>query len=282
MLALADKDKPLPHFPLNRNFRARSTIKNSEVESQNVIGLLPGSDPQLKNEYVVFSAHLDHLGVGAADQRRQHLQRRDGRWVGRRVADRDRRHAEAARSSGPKRSVLFRRGDGRGERACWVRNTSRRNPTVPKKNIVADINVDMFLPLFPLKSLEVQGLDESTLGARHSRGLPESRRDRAGRSGAGAQSFYPQRSIQLHPAGRSRRWRSSSDTKRVRPRKSIAKDWLRDRYHAPSDDLNQPVDKTAAAKFNRIMLDLGEQRGQREGSPALEPGQLLQALRRSE
>ena len=43
------------------------------------------------------------------------------------------------------------------------------------------------------------------------------------------------------------------------PQEKIAKDWLKERYHAPSDDLNQPnVDKTGAAQFNRILLDLGE------------------------
>ena len=42
------------------------------------------------------------------------------------------------------------------------------------------------------------------------------------------------------------------------PEATLAKDWLRNRYHAPSDDLNQPVDKVAAAQFNRILLDLGE------------------------
>jgi len=41
------------------------------------------------------------------------------------------------------------------------------------------------------------------------------------------------------------------------PEEKLAKDWLRERYHAPSDDLNQPVNKPAAAKYNRIMLDLG-------------------------
>ena len=41
------------------------------------------------------------------------------------------------------------------------------------------------------------------------------------------------------------------------PEQKIFKNWLTNRYHAPSDDLSQPVDKPAAAKFNRIMLDLG-------------------------
>ena len=38
------------------------------------------------------------------------------------------------------------------------------HPTVPRSAIVADINLDMFLPLYPLKVIEVQGLTESTLG----------------------------------------------------------------------------------------------------------------------
>ena len=39
-------------------------MKRAEVVSQNVVAMLPGTDPRLKNEYVVFSAHLDHLGIG--------------------------------------------------------------------------------------------------------------------------------------------------------------------------------------------------------------------------
>jgi len=42
------------------------------------------------------------------------------------------------------------------------------------------------------------------------------------------------------------------------PEDKIFHDFIRDRYHKPSDDLNQPVDKAAAAKFNRIMVSLLE------------------------
>src|SRR5439155_1322590 len=54
--------------------RAQSVVERSEVESQNVAGVLPGTDPELKKEYVVLSAHLDHLGVGEPIYpRRSHL-----------------------------------------------------------------------------------------------------------------------------------------------------------------------------------------------------------------
>src|SRR5581483_4162914 len=64
LLALADGGKPLPRFALPSRLKAAVQVDRAQVESQNVAGLLRGSDPQKKNEYVVVSAHLDHLGVG--------------------------------------------------------------------------------------------------------------------------------------------------------------------------------------------------------------------------
>ena len=64
IVALTDAGKPLPHFALPVSIRAKTALERSEVESQNVIGILPGSDPVLKDQYVVLSAHLDHLGIG--------------------------------------------------------------------------------------------------------------------------------------------------------------------------------------------------------------------------
>src|SRR5262249_55734993 len=64
LLALADAGQPLPRFALPARVRARVAVERSEVESQNVAGILRGADPARRNEYVVLSAHLDHLGIG--------------------------------------------------------------------------------------------------------------------------------------------------------------------------------------------------------------------------
>ena len=64
LLKLADAGQPLPRFPLNASLRAKVKVERRQVESQNVVAALPGTDPVLKNEYVVLSAHLDHVGVG--------------------------------------------------------------------------------------------------------------------------------------------------------------------------------------------------------------------------
>ena len=56
--------KPLPHFAIPARLKATAAVKHADVVSQNVVAMLPGSDPKLKDEYVVFTAHLDHLGIG--------------------------------------------------------------------------------------------------------------------------------------------------------------------------------------------------------------------------
>jgi len=256
ILELANADKPLPAFPLNLSFRAHIKLTRSQIESQNVVGLLPGADPVLKNEYVVFSAHLDHLGVGAPinGDGIYNGAMDDASGVATLIEIATLLHDEKIKL---KRSVLFVAvtGEEKGELGSMF---FASYPTVPRKSIVADINIDMFLPLFPLKYLEVQGLDESTLG--------DEIRAACKRAGVMVQADKePDRNLFI----RSDQY--SFIQKGVpalafkfgyepgSPQEKIAKDWLKERYHAPSDDLNQPnVDKTGAAQFNRILLDLGE------------------------
>lgn len=66
VLALADAQKPLPHFDLKKSLIASVSTEEGKAESPNIVAKLEGSDPRLKNEYVLVSAHLDHLGVDAS------------------------------------------------------------------------------------------------------------------------------------------------------------------------------------------------------------------------
>jgi Zn-dependent M28 family amino/carboxypeptidase len=154
-----------------------------------------------------------------------------------------------------KRSVVFLTVTGEEKGLLGSRYFSV-NPTVEKRNIVADINMDMFLPLFPLRYLEVQGLAESTLG--------NDIREVCEKAGVAVQADKePDRNLFI----RSDQYsfiRQGVPALAFKfgyepgsPEETIAKNWLQNRYHAPSDDLNQPVDLAAAAKFNRILLDLG-------------------------
>ena len=123
---------------------------------------MPGSDPELKGEYVVLSAHLDHLGVGrpingdsiyngAMD---------DASGVATLLDIAERIHQGKPKL---RRSLLFVVVTGE-EKGLLGSRFYTAHPTVAAEKIVADLNVDMLLPLFPLRILSVYGLDESDLG----------------------------------------------------------------------------------------------------------------------
>lgn len=254
LLALADQGKALPRFPLTLRFRATEKMELAEVTSQNVIGMLVGSDPVLKDEYVVFGAHLDHLGTGAPinGDSIYNGAMDDGSGIASLIGIATLFKEEKRR---PKRSIIFAAVTGE-EKGMLGSTFFTRSPTVPIKSIVAEVNMDMYLPLYPLKFLEIIGLEESTLG--------DDVRAVAKTAGIGIQAEKePNRNLLIRSDQYSFiqqgipvvfgkfGWQAGS------PEEKMAKAWIKERYHAPSDDLQQPVDKVAAAKFNRFMYDLG-------------------------
>ena len=166
MLALADSGKALPRFALPASIRARVAVETAPVESENVVGILPGSDPALAKEYVVISAHLDHLGVGAP------VGGAGGDSIFNGAMDNASgiatliETARALKESGRRlrRSVIFLAVTGEEKGLLGSRYFAHR-PTVPRASVVANVNADMPLPLFPLTSVIAQGLEESSLGA---------------------------------------------------------------------------------------------------------------------
>src|SRR5262245_30047483 len=237
ILALADAGKPLPHFALPASVRAQVKFEQRNLVSHNVVGLLTGADPKLKNEYVVLSAHLDHIGAGQPING-------DGIYNG--AMDNASGVAtliEAAMALAKtplRRSVLFVAVTAEESGLLGSKYFAAR-PTVPANALVANVNVDMFLPLFPLRSLIVQGLEESDLAddlQAAGRELqlqilsdPEPERNAFTRSDQYSfiQRGLPSASLKV------------GFTKGT-PEHEIVKRWRAERYHAPSDDLQQPID----------------------------------------
>src|SRR5271165_1991904 len=249
ILKAAAAKQPLPHFALDRKVAAKVATSQSSVDSKNIAGVRPGTDPAIKNEYVVISAHLDHLGVGEPvnGDRIFNGAMDDASGVASLI--------EIARGFEEnkiqaKRSILFLAVTGEEKGLQGSRYFARR-PTV-KGRIVADINMDMFLPLFPLKYLEVQGLAESSLGD-DVRAVAEA---------AGVQ-------VQADKEPDRNRFIRSDQYSFIKhgvpsvafkfgfipgqPEEKIYRDWYTTRYHAVGDDLSQPVDKAAAAQFDAIL-----------------------------
>jgi Zn-dependent M28 family amino/carboxypeptidase len=251
--ALGKDRKPLPHFPLSTSIHVAAGIVSKAVDSSNVVAKLPGSDPKLKEEFMVLSAHVDHVGIGAPinGDKIYNGAMDDGSGA---ALVLDVAANLKAYPQNLKRSVLFLLVTAE-EKGLLGSKYFAAHPTVPLKSIVADINVDMFLPIVPLKVLKIEGLEESDLGTQaaavaQSLGVkpiadPEPLRNAFIRSDQysfikkGVPSVKMDVGFELGA-----------------PEQRIFKDWLTNRYHAPSDDVNQPVDLKAATLYEEIVRRL--------------------------
>jgi Zn-dependent M28 family amino/carboxypeptidase len=264
LLALADAGKPLPHFRLASRLKAVVSVKRGDVVSQNIAGILRGADATRRNEYVVLSAHVDHLGIGGAvDGDTLYNGAMDNASGVAAILEIARElHESGAR---PARSILFVAVTGE-EKGLLGSQYFAARPTVPASSIVANINTDMFLPLFPLKTLMVLGLDESDLGS-DIRAVaselhvavqadPEPNRNRFIRSDqynfirAGVPALAMKVGYDEH----------TKDAE-------IARKWTAERYHAPSDDLKQPIDMSAADAYVQVVKTLAVRIANRPDRP---------------
>jgi Zn-dependent M28 family amino/carboxypeptidase len=266
--ALGKDRKLLPHFPLAVSLKAHATLKTGNVEAANVIAKLSGSDPKLKDEYVALSAHVDHIGIGEPVHGDRiyngALDNGSGTAALIEMAASFKAHPEKLR-----RSLLFVFVCAE-EKGLLGSKYFATHPTVPAKSIVADVNVDMFLPIVPLKVLKVQGLAESDLGD-HAR--------------EAAQSYGVR--VQPDPEPLRNSFIRSDQYSFVRhgipavkldtgfdpgtPEQKIFKDWLTNRYHAPSDDLSQPVNLDTAALYEEIIRRLVVSVANEDAQPAWKP-----------
>ena len=251
--ALGKERKPLPRFPLAVSIKTTARLEKHEIESANIIAKLPGADSDLKGEYVVLSAHIDHLGIGEPINGDRIYNGAMDNASGCAVL----MDVTASLNSSPeklRRSLLFIFVTGE-EKGLLGSKYFAANPTVPAKSMVADINIDMFLPIVPLKILTVYGLQESDLGdmvrnVARARGIevqpdPEPLRNSFIRSD---QYSFIRRGV---PALAMKVGYAPGS-----PEQKLFKDWLTQRYHAPSDDANQPVDLESAAGYEEIIRAL--------------------------
>ncbi len=256
IFALAGEHKPLPHFALTAKLSARAAFTQSKVASENIVGIRPGSDPVLKDEFIVVTAHLDHLGIneklpgdkiynGAMD---------NASGVASLIEAATQLKESAAAL---KRSVAFIALTGE-EKGLLGSTWYAHHPVFGKDKkckVVGNLNMDMYLPLFPLKGLVILGVDESTLGDLA----------RKGAEAAGVE-VWPDPAPERNSFIRSDQYsfiRNGTPAlafkfgyKKGTAEEKTIQTWLRERYHAPSDDLNQPLDKDAAAQYNRVLTSM--------------------------
>jgi Zn-dependent M28 family amino/carboxypeptidase len=133
----------------------------SSQSAPNTVGILDGTDPRLKSEYIVYSAHMDHIGIspGQRDSINNGADDDGSGTVG--VME----LAEAFSQPGarPKRSLIFLTVSGE-EKGLWGSRYFSEHPPVPIGQIVADINIDMIGRNWP-DTIVAIGKEHSDLGA---------------------------------------------------------------------------------------------------------------------
>lgn len=225
-----------------------------DLASPNVIGILRGSDPKLRNEYVVYSAHLDHLGIGKAVK---------GDSIYNGTMDNASGSAAlllfarafASMPRHPARSIIFLSTTAE-ERGFLGAEYFLRTHTRPKNTLVADLNMDGVPVTYRFKSVVAFGAEHSSLGklmqrdfARFGLTLPLDPEQRIMRTDAYVFARH----------GVPSAWVEEND-EAMDPKfdaHRFWKWWCANRYHTPFDDMRQPMDLTATMEYLKPMVLVG-------------------------
>lgn len=148
-------------LPGKINFAREST--QTTIQSQNVAAVLEGSDPQLKDEYVVVTAHSDHIGVGVDMRMKDRINNglMDNAAGVAIMLETARLFSESPTK--PKRSILFVAVTGE-EKGLLGADYFANNPLRPIEKMVGNVNIDMPVLLYPFADLVAFGANHSTLG----------------------------------------------------------------------------------------------------------------------
>jgi len=252
----ADASKP-QGFPLPVTARMRAVSHQEAITSPNVLAVLPGSDPKLSQEYVVYTAHVDHLGIGKPI---------NGDSIYNGAADDASGTAallviaKAFKSlpHAPARSILFLAVTAE-EKGLLGSDYFVHFPSVPIQNIVADINMDGASMFYTFNDIVPLGAPDST--------LDEVVRRNAGRVGL---KVSPDPEPDQHYFVRADQYSFvrqgvpsvfiSEGEQAKDPKfnaKKFGEEWIATRYHAPSDDMSQPMDLDASVQFMQIDFLVG-------------------------
>lgn len=248
VFASAKEGKPLS-FALPMTVRIHNVSRLEDKASQNIAGMLVGSDPVLRNECVVYTAHIDHLGIGDPVNGDKiyngALDNASGTSILMEVA-----RAFAQLNPQLRRSVLFVAVTGE-EAGLLGSDYFAHFPTVAKDAVIANVNMDEDMMMWPLQDIVAFGAEHSSLNAIAEKAAsrmrlslsPDPMPEEAVFIRSDQYSFVKRGIPAIFPVPGFK-----SDDPQIKPME-IFQRWEAERYHQPSDDMNQPLNWEAAVKF---------------------------------
>jgi len=258
LIELDAQGEALGGFALNGQLQMSQKSTHESISSSNVAAYLQGSDPLLNSEFVVYTAHLDHIGELAGEGHEDAinngaLDNASGVAV---MLETARMFTE---KEPPRRSMLFVAVTAEEEGLVGSEYFAQ-NPTVPANQMVGVINLDMPLLLYDFGDVIAFGAEHSTIGD-----AVQSAADEAGIQ------LTPDPFPEQHIFVRSDHYRFVQQgipaiflvTGRHSPdgqtdAQPLWDVFLKEHYHSPSDDLNLPIDYRAAERFTHLNTRIGE------------------------
>jgi len=233
-------------FEFRKKMRLAGASKLSDGESANVIGIIEGTDPDLKGEVVLLTAHLDHIGLSPSARPGEDainngaLDNASGVAV---MLETARLFAQSDKR--PKRSVAFVALTGE-EKGLLGSDYLARHPAYGGGKPVSDVNLDMPIATYPFTDVIAFGAERSSLGpvvaeAAQSMGVEL------------ADDPLPQENLFIRSDHYSfvrqgipsvflvTGWSNGGE--------AAFEEFLKKHYHKPSDDLSLPIDYEALARF---------------------------------
>ena len=240
------------------------------ITSPNVIGIVPGTDPELKNEFIVYTAHLDHNGIGnPVDGDSIYNGMYDNAMGSSLLIE----TARAFANSPARRSMVFIALTAE-ERGLLGSDYYAHYPTVPSDAIIANVNLDMPLFLYPVADIIAFGAQHSSLEGTVGKAIvaegftltpdpmPEENLFRRSDQYSFVRRGVP--AVYLKPGFTS--------TDPSIDGKAIENEHRKNHYHRPSDDLSRPIDWDSAVRFARANARIGYAIASEESRPAWNEG----------
>lgn len=260
-------------FPLQATVALHIVCKHSEVEAPNIAAILPGSDPQLSKQYVVYTAHADHMGIGEPVNGdviyNGAMDNASGTSALLEIA-----RALSSAPQAPRRSSLFVAVTAE-EEGLLGSDYYAQHPTVPIGDIIANVNMDEISFHYDFRDMVALGSEHSSIGttvedvAKHM-GLeisPDPAPEEVFFVRSDQYSFVKQGVPAVAVF---------EGYKAVDPKidgKKLGMEFEEKYYHSPKDDLSQPnLDFAAAVKATRINLAIGYELSQQDDRPAWNKG----------
>lgn len=275
LVAAANDRKPSAKldFGVTVHMAHKSILK--DVTSSNVVAVIPGTDPVLKDEYVVFMGHLDHIGIATAPGLKPGDDKINNGAIDNATGIATLLETARIFAGGerPKRSIMLLAVTGE-EKGLIGSDYFAMFPTVDRKQLAAVINLDMPILLFDFRDVIAFGIEQSTMDGPTRRAVEKSglsltpdpwpnqriftRSDQYSFVKQGVPSIFL--ALGIHSFQKDGEGQTAFNT------------FMQKYYHRPTDEITLPIRWDAALRFVQLNVDIGREIANTPARPKWKPG----------